>query len=132
MTVARNNTPNEKYATGLIAPYIRVATHIGYCAGIIQETNDETFGDKKDDVLADLRETIEHCNQPSPSNPFISDTVVGMMDTVKTSLQTVIDGDMNREDMLESLKNMAHNTAYFGVMVEKELTGNNTTEGTEI
>jgi len=131
-------------AVGYMAPYTRVATHIGYCIAWVNSTSDENW--LMDDitesgspeaatnqlVVDDLKEASLHLARTAePLNAFVNQTQVGLMDELRDQL-TWLEMNLSRDrsEALTELQTLADNLAYAAAEFERHVTGNqNVSEG---
>ena len=138
MTLQRlNPRPTENAeARGFMAPYVRVATHVGYCIAWVNDTTDEEWEAAADAeegiatsqrVCEDLRESSNHLlNQSNvPLNAFVNQTQADRMHALQDQLESLaVNLATVRTDALMELQTLADNLAYAAAEYERHVSGN--------
>lgn len=130
MSVDRLNAPGADRATGLTAPLIRAAAHVGYILGYLDEVGDDGWNAGRTEMVEDISRELEEANRHlrdslvAEENPFISEPITALF----TSLRVSIDGlrantPQDRADVLRDLQNLNHNIAYIGSRVDHDTAG---------
>jgi hypothetical protein len=137
MTLQRLNPHQAESAEarGYMAPYVRVATHIGYDIAWIGATTDAEWAEPpsestatRDRIREDLAEAHRHLilnsNMDSPS-AFVGEAQVGHMLTLKNQVAELQSSlAENRSDALLELQVLADNLAYAAAQYEYHVSGN--------
>jgi len=127
------STATERLATGFIAPYIRVATHIGYALAKLNDVAEDDDGtDAMRDIRADLYEARGHLNGTYDSSPFLKTETINDLNLIKTDIETIHADEATMEEFQLKIQMLAQNLAAAGAMMEFDCTGEPVTEGTEI
>lgn len=142
-------TPHYAQARGFTAPYVRIATHLGYCIAWAALATDEQWTEARPDLVADtvpsthatayrvsmeLDEMIHHASQNSGLSPtsFVSQDHVGLMMTIVNQLTEVrrsindslnADTPVTRQETMQDLQILADNVAYASAQFERQVTG---------
>jgi hypothetical protein len=138
MTLQRLNgiTPQPIEARGFMAPYVRIACHIGYCIQWIIATTDENWETTGtlDEISAtqirvkeDLREAVNHLtlNDDINASAFVNIVQTEKMNTLKLQLIELRDAlPQSRTDALIELQTLSDNLAYVAAQFELHTTGN--------
>jgi hypothetical protein len=118
-----------------MAPYVRVATHIGYDIAWVGATTDEEWENPptentatRDRVRDDLAEAHRHLvlnsDRDAPT-PFVGEEQVSHMLTLKDQVAALQSGlAQNRSDALVELQILADNLAYAAAQYEYHVSGN--------
>lgn len=137
MTLQRLNpeSPTSVDAIGYMAPYVRIATHVGFCIQWVASTSDEEWANpneicaSEERVCVDLRETLAHLNTNVETLPtaFVNQQQVDRMGAVRGMIINLIDNaPEERHEMLSDLQTLADALAYAAACFERSVTGNNT------
>lgn len=132
MSLDRLNTPGADRATGITAPLIRAASHVGYILGYVDEMGDERWGEQRTDLVADMSRELEEANRHMrdslvvEDNPFVSADITQLM----TALRVSIDGlranpPEERSELIRDLQNLNHNIAHIGARTDRDTAGLN-------
>jgi len=131
--IERRNNPRGQHATGIIAPYIRIATHAGYCASIAaRDANDEEWETMASDIKEDMRECLAHLEDRPEMTPFINTNAIDALTAIKEDIVGLLDDFPNQDDTLLSMQNLAHNAAWAGAVYEYSTSGLDSTAGSQI
>jgi hypothetical protein len=134
--------PTEQEATGFIAPYIRIATHLGFVIAWVDAMTQEEWENTeaqlntKQDILDELREARQHLihNEFLSATAYVKEDTVSLMKTLETQFTELIEllqtttarmvaGSNMRSDTILNLKVLANNIAYAGAQLERSFTG---------
>ena len=126
------STTTHRMATGFIAPYIRVATHIGYALHMVSSTSDDDWTDTHADLRADFREALGHLQEGYADSAFLNPSAIDALRAIRDDIVECIDTEGTREEMQTALQTLATNIAWAGMLLERAVTGAEVTEGTEI
>jgi hypothetical protein len=131
--LTRLNTPHEANATGIIAPLVRVASHLGYCAGLAarEYENDADWSDAYHDLKDDLEEAILHLDNPPDMSPFIPQEAIDLLAEVRIGITALFQGEQTKEEVFADLQTLTHNAAYAAAQYEHFTAGLDTSEGTQ-
>ena len=125
-------TPNVAEAQGFIAPWIRVALHIGYAVAWISETTNEMWGNTKNEsatrtkVIADLEQAQMHLsvNDDLSINAFVNQQMVDLKSALNQQLDELVRNlPEERIDAIIELQTFCNNLAYVGARFETHVTG---------
>ena len=129
-----NSTPVElTMARGYMAPYVRVATHLGYCIAWISATSDaewiapeEESTATRDRVRTDLLECENHLNQTDyVPTAFVGDECDNHMTQIKEQVSELARALPEvRSDALIEVQTLTNNLAYAAASFERHTTGN--------
>lgn len=130
MSLDRLNAPTEDRASGLTAPLIRAASHVGYILGYLDEMGEEEWTEKRSDIVSDMSNELEEANRHlrdsigNLESPYISDVCTSML----ASLRLSIDGlrantPLERADCIRDLQNLNHNIAHVGSRIDRDTAG---------
>lgn len=127
--VDRLNTPGGDRATGITAPLVRAASHIGYILGYVDEMGDRYAAEREQlapDMSRELEEAIRHLRDSlvTEDNAFVSQDIVTMLSDLRLS----IDGlrasvPEERGDLIRDLQNLNHNIAFIGARLDRDTAG---------
>jgi len=130
MIESRNTNPSRE-ATGIVAPFIRLATHLGYCCAIANFNT--PWEDRKRDIQTDLREALRHVDASNGIDAYVSEsTVIEIQLTLDEIADLSISNDLTAENALPQLQAVCHNIAYAMAIFNHDLTGQAAAGGTEI
>lgn len=136
-TIERRNFANAAQATGIIAPLLRVATHVGYCsalagAELVEDENsgpEEKWDESWADIKADLEEALAHLENPPDMSPFVSQEVIELFTEVHRDIGALRSATLTKQEVFEALQALNHNIAYTGARYERSVSGEDVTEG---
>ena len=130
MMVERLNTPNEDRATGLTAPLIRAASHLGYILGYLDEMTDEGWEAQRDSTFQDmgreLNEAIAHLRDSvgNADNPYVGQQMTELMAALRVSLDGMrATAPESKADLIRDLQNINHNIAHVGARMDRDTAG---------
>lgn len=130
--INRVSTPMDPYATGVITPMGRVMGHLGYAMRVVEKA-DEEWAEEANEVVSELVECQNHLLEMTDASAFVSQGVIDLAYQVKTDIANmriaVGEASMEKEDVATSLANIAHNAAWVIACMERDLCGNNATDG---
>jgi hypothetical protein len=116
---------------------MRVATHLGYCAGIAGRTYEDTAADNATwvqadaDIKEDLLEAVAHMQSPPDMSPFLPQEVIDEFANIRNDIETLREATATQEEIFEALQILNHNAAYVAARYEHFTTGAEVTEGTQ-
>lgn len=121
-------------AHGFLAPYIRVATHLGFQIAWLGLTTDEDWANEdsssevatKSRLIFDLQEAKMHVSTAAmvAPNAYVSAEMVGLMNRFREQLdELLVDMPTERTTVLTELTTLAHNLAYVAARLERSFTG---------
>lgn len=142
MALTRLNNARQPMATGIIAPLMRVATHLGYCTNLAGLTlGDENHPDEEaeaalwderwHDIKEDLAEALGHMGNPPDMSPFLPQEVIDAFQTVKDQINDLREGTFTKDEVFTNLQILNHNVAYVAGRFEHFATGEEVTEGSQ-
>jgi hypothetical protein len=135
--IERLGSTNDDYATGLLVPWFRAATHLAFAGAIISQ-NAELTNTVLADVAIDLDEAIQHLENRRTENPdaFVSASTVSLGDNMFSTLQEYTEtirnadaADVDRLTLLSDIQTIIHNAAWLCTVAEGELHGTGATPG---
>ena len=113
-------------ATGVIAPLIRAATHVGWCISYVGSIDAEELTDEQlREVINDLEDALRHLNMPDTSamaEAFGGRQATEVLRETREDLTYVLPSQ--KEEVTTILQTIADNIANGGAFMEKVLTGN--------
>jgi hypothetical protein len=125
--------PNDIEARGFIAPYIRVAMHLGYTVAWVALASDEEWATPDDSnsatrqkVIDDLLETEAHLiiNDGLVPDAFVNQTMVDTMGALREQIGSLITNmPEGRVDTLVEIQTLGDNLAFAGAQFERHTTG---------
>jgi len=129
--IERISNPATLHATGMIAPLLRVATHLGYCLAIAgrEYDDDDAWDSAHQDILDDFDEAILHLDDPPDMSPFVSQALISLFTDITADMSTVRNAELTKDEMYEALQIMNDNVAHVGARFEYYVSGNECTEG---
>jgi len=126
-------TPDYPEARGFLGPYVRVATHLGYCIAWVSATTDEEWSEPlseatatQERVKADLQAARNHLAESSnPATDFVGDEQSNHMAQILMQIVELSDSlPQNRSEAMVDIQTLANNLAYAAAMFEYHVTGN--------
>ena len=132
------NPPTSDDATGYMAPYVRVAVHVGYCIQWIATTTDDDWSAvvapneaaSRTRVAQDLREVLRHLSQNEDNiNEFVSEATATAIRSIENNMIELTNALESEEpptrlDTMAELSTFAHNLAYAAALYEQSTSGN--------
>ena len=120
------NDATLQEATGVIAPFVRAATHIGWCIGYLGSIDHEELTQEETQaIIDDLEDALKHVNEPETSNlldAFVGDPGLTALREFREDLTQIVPSQ--KEELLEILQILADNAAFSGAVMERLMTGN--------
>jgi len=131
--LTRLHNPQNPYATGIIPPLVRVATHIGYCAGLAgaEYDNPEEWDTVYANIKDDLDEAISHMSEPPDMSPFIPQEVIDGFDIIKTQIAMLTNQTQEQNELFTDLQILNHNIARVAAQYEFFTAGLDSSEGSQ-
>ena len=126
------STTTHRMATGFVAPYLRIATHVGYALATVNNATDDDWEVKREDIRADFREALGHIDNSYDVTPFLNESARDALVSINGNVVEIIDLDGDKTEMQEARQVLASNVAWAGALMERSVTGADVTEGTEI
>ena len=130
MSLDRLNTPGGDRATGITAPLIRAAAHIGYILGYVDEMGDEAYTTQRTELVADmsreLEEAMRHMRDSlvDADNPYVSPEVPSYMQMLRVSMDGLrANPPEARAELIRDLQNLNHNIAFVGAKLDHDTAG---------
>ena len=131
--IERRNSPRTQHATGIIAPYIRIATHAGYCAAIAaRDAEGDEWEAMATDIKEDMQECLAHLATIPEMSPFVNVPTIESLASIKADIENLLADFPDQDQALLSMQNLAHNAAWAGAIYERSTSGMDSTAGTQI
>ena len=127
------SSATSRLATGFFAPYIRIATHLGYALATLNAVAEDNDGsDAMRDIRADLLEAKGHLDGGYDSSPFLNESTITNLSLIKTDIETIHADEATKEEFTLKIQMLVQNLAATAAEMEFDCTGALVTEGTEI
>jgi hypothetical protein len=133
MAIAQRHTATKPNATGILAPLVRAATHIGYLVGIAESVGDDGWEAKREEAKTEMVDILEHMAVGLTPNhkAFVGNEVALLYVAIKGDIEAARDAiPGNRPDALRMFQVLNANTAYVAAAYERAMTGEDVDEGT--
>lgn len=128
--IENRNPATNTFATGVIAPLVRLATHVGWCIGYMGSVDGDPDDSQQRAIQSDLNDAHVHINGEMTSillDLFVGDEGAQLMRMLREDLIAPLPGD--RAELMEYLTALADNAAHTGALMELLMTGNHASAG---
>jgi hypothetical protein len=133
--IENHNTDTARHASGLIPPYVRLATHLGYCCAIASDTTKD-WNTRRQDITQDIVAALVHLDHRFSLGPYVSELTISKLQMVKSEIhelqEALASATADEATALADLQTAAHNVAWAMAQLENDLKGGEVVAGTEI